>query len=174
MREKARFLRLFATLPGIDARSFDRVSLEDWIGDAAGHGNLARLLRTLCRVSTYIDDPDRLSAGAAIDQLKNVLAGGVWYLDGGWQSIVDGLRASLGHLGVELRPGARATSVGSQGEGVAVELASGEEVHGRTAVLAIDPAGAVELLDIRRSTPSLARWAGEAYTGAGGLPRRRP
>ncbi len=85
MREKARFLRLFATLPRIDARRFDRVALEDWIGTTAGVGNLARLIRTLCRVSTYIDDPARLSAGAAIDQLKNVLAGGVWYLDGGWQ-----------------------------------------------------------------------------------------
>ena len=78
--------------------------------------------------------------------MKNVLAGGVWYLDGGWQSLVNGLRASLRHLGVELRTGARATSVRSH-EGVArVELASGEALRGRTAVVAIDPAGAVDLL----------------------------
>jgi phytoene dehydrogenase-like protein len=158
IREKAMFVRLFATLSGLDARGFDRVSLQGWIRNTVGDGNLARLIRTLCRVSTYIDDPDRLSAGAAIDQLKNVLAGNVWYLDSGWQVLVDGLRDRLSQRGVELRSGSRATSVRDHGDGVTVELASGEELAGRTAVLAIDPAGAVDLLQLPADT-SLARWS---------------
>ena len=52
--------------------------------------------------------PRRLSAGAAIDQLKLVIAGGVWYLDGGWQVLVDGLRDRLWERGVDVRTGCRA------------------------------------------------------------------
>jgi phytoene dehydrogenase-like protein len=158
MQEKVRFLSLFTTLPKLDARGFDRVTLQDWIRGTAGDGNLARLLQTLCRLSTYADDPNRLSAGAAIDQLKYVLDGGVWYLDGGWQTLVDGLRDRLLHDGGELRTSARAKSVRSDSGHVTVELASGEELHGRTAVLAIDPSGAVELLRLPAHA-SLARWA---------------
>src|SRR5262245_12889158 len=67
--EKVRFLRLFAALPRLDSRRFDRMPLSKWIREVAGDGNLARLVRTLGRVSTYGDDPERMSAGAVIDQL---------------------------------------------------------------------------------------------------------
>ena len=51
--------------------------------------NLSLLLAALFRLSTYCDDPEQMSAGAAIDQLKLALAGNVWYLDGGWQTLVE-------------------------------------------------------------------------------------
>ncbi len=155
--EKARFLRLFATLPRLDSRAFDRVPLRDWIRETAGEGNLARLLQTLTRVSTYVDEPERLSAGAAIDQLKNVLDGGVWYLDGGWQVLIDGLRENLMQHGVELHTSSRAISVRRDDDGVTVALASGGELHGRTTVLAIDPEGATTLLDLPDHSP-LVSW----------------
>lgn len=157
--EKARFLRLFATLSRLDSHRFDRVPLREWIRETAGDvdGNLARLLRTLVRVGTYADEPERLSAGAAIDQLKNAVEGGVWYLDGGWRTLVDGLGERLARQGVELRTGRRAISVRRTGDGVAVSLASGDVVHGRTAVLAIDPRGATALLDLPDGS-ELAAW----------------
>src|SRR5262249_12598467 len=141
----------------LDSRAFDRVRLQDWIGETVGDGHLARLIQTLCRVSTYTDDPERLSAGAAIEQLKNALAGNVWYLDGGWQALIDGLREQLMQHGVELRTSSRATSVHPETDGVTVTMASGEERHGRTAVLAIDPDGAKDLLDMPDDS-SLASW----------------
>jgi phytoene dehydrogenase-like protein len=156
-REKAAFLRLFAAIPRLDSRAFDRVSLEEWVGTTAGSGNLARLIRTLCRVGTYVDDASRLSAGAAIDQLKLVIRGGVWYLDGGWQVLVDGLRDRLRERGVDLRTGCRVESVRGGADGVTVELASGEAIRGGTAVLAIDPDGAANLLP-RSERSSLTIW----------------
>ncbi len=161
IREKARFLRLFATLPRLDARRYDRVALQDWIGQTAGDGNLARLTRTLCRVGTYTDDPERLSAGAAIEQLKNALAGGVWYLDGGWHVLIDGLREYLTMHGVELQTGARVVAVRGDAGGVAVTTTSGEERLGRMAVLAIEPEGASEVLDMPDDS-SLAMWTARA------------
>jgi phytoene dehydrogenase-like protein len=157
LREKARSLGLFTALPRLNARDFDRVPLEDWIRQSAGAGNLARLIRTLFRVSTYVDDPRRLSAGAAIDQLKLALSGNVWYLDDGWQVLVDGLRDRLWDQSVDFRTGCRAESVCGDAGGVTVELTSGEVLRGRTAVLAIDPEGAVDLLRRPADAP-LASW----------------
>ncbi len=79
-------------------------------------GNLALLLGALFRLSTYCDDPERMSAGAALQQLKLALAGNVWYLDGGWQTLVDGLRDRAAASGAEFRTRARADAVNSDGE----------------------------------------------------------
>jgi phytoene dehydrogenase-like protein len=156
-REKVRLVRFLAGLPRRDARALDRTPLADWVLREAGAGQLAALLRALFRVSTYADDQDRLSAGAAIDQLRTALAGNVLYLDGGWQSIVDGLRDRTVGDGAEIRAGARATLVEADDAGIAVRLADGGSVRGRVAVLAVDPGSAVRLLDLPQDGP-LARW----------------
>src|SRR5262249_41206966 len=81
LREKLRFVCLLGTLRRRDRRRLDGVPLDDWIREVAGSGNLAAFLRTLFRVSTYVDAGDRMSAGVALDQLKLALGGNVWYLD---------------------------------------------------------------------------------------------
>jgi phytoene dehydrogenase-like protein len=99
-----------------------------------------------------------MSAGAVIDQLKLVFEGGVWYLDDGWQVLVDGLRDRLWEQGVDFRLACRAASVRGDAEGVTVELSTGEELRGRAAVLAIDPAGAASVLG-RSVDTSLRAWS---------------
>ena len=124
-------------------------------------GGLAAFLRTLFRVSTYADDHDRLSAGAAIDQLRLALAGNVWYLDGGWQTIVDGLRDRAMEAGAEIRTGARAESVRSEEGGVSVRLAGGGVLRGRAAVLAVGPDEAVDLLELPEDEPLVSLGVGQ-------------
>ena len=171
---EARFLRLFATLPPAGcppvrprpARRLDR--------ETAGVGNLARLIRTLCRVSTYVDD-----AAAAVRRGgdRPVEArhsqGGVWYLDGGWQALVDGLRDRLRERAsssgrVAGRRRSAATRTGSRWS-----WPPAKSLRGRTAVLAIDPEGAVDLLDRRIDAPP-GELDGGVHPGPGRLPRRRP
>ena len=67
------------------------------------------MLRALFRLSTYCDDLERMSAGAALDQLKLALAGNVWYLDGGWQTLVDGLREQAARAGPSFATGLGST-----------------------------------------------------------------
>jgi phytoene dehydrogenase-like protein len=157
LREKACFIALLATLRRRETRRLDGVSLDDWIREAAGTGNLAAFLRTLFRVSTYVDAGDRMSTGVALDQLKLALEGNVWYLDGGWQTLVDGLRDRAVEHSAEVRTGARVASVGGDAAGVAVGLASGETLRGRAAVLAVGPKAACDLLGLSPEAP-LARW----------------
>ena len=89
--------------------------------------------------------------------MKLALAGNVWYLDGGWQTLVDGLRVKTTELGADIRTGTRAKAVHSGGGGVLVELASGEELRAQAAVLAVDPETALDLLGMPADSP-LARW----------------
>ena len=92
LAEKYRLAKLFRTLPRFDIRGLERLPLSAWINQTVGSGNLAQLLGALFRVSTYVADHDRLSATVGLEQLKSALVGNVWYIDGGWQSLVDGLR----------------------------------------------------------------------------------
>jgi phytoene dehydrogenase-like protein len=156
LREKWRLARFLKTLSKLDTRQFDGISLCDWLDRAIGAGNLALLLGALFRVSTYCDDPERMSAGVALQQLKLALAGNVWYLDGGWQTLADGLRDRATALGADFRTGTRAKAVHSGGDRVSVELTSGEELHARAAVLAVEPEKARDLLDLPADSP-LAR-----------------
>lgn len=57
----------------------------------------------LARVATYMPDPEQRSANVTLRQLKRALIGGVRYLDGGWQSLVDALVARAQALGVTIR-----------------------------------------------------------------------
>ena len=156
-REKWRLMRLLMALPRLDARPYDRLALGDWIERTSGAGRLAGLLETLFRISTYADELRRLSAGSALDQLKMAVAGNVWYLDGGWQTLVDGLRDRAVRCGADLRTGARVGAVQVDCEGVSVRLADGEALRGYAAVLAVGPEEACKLLDLPEDAP-LVRW----------------
>ncbi|MGC3971664.1 MAG: FAD-dependent oxidoreductase [Pirellulales bacterium] len=156
-REKFRLLGFFRELPQLDARPFDEVSLELWLTERFGRGNLTALLRTLLRVSTYADDWRRLSAGAALDQLRIALAANVWYLDGGWQTLVDGLRDDATRRGAEIRCSAPARHVRNCAGRVTVDLADGSYIEARAAVVAVEPTAACTLLDVT-ADETLGRW----------------
>jgi phytoene dehydrogenase-like protein len=159
LREKWRMAGLLAGFQRIDARPFDRVPLSDQVRQLAGTGNLAQLLHGLFRLSTYVNDPERMSAGVAIRQLQMALGGNVLYLDGGWQTLVEGLRARAAEHGAEIRTGARVTAVRSDGGTVTVHLAGGEAIRGKTAVLAVPPSAASELLDLPAEDALARRYA---------------
>ncbi len=158
--EKLRLARLFATIKSIDTRQLDETSAGEWIERIAGRGKLALLLAALFRVSTYVDDAERLSAGMALDQLRTALIGNVLYLDGGWQTIVDALRSVATGHGTIIETQKRVQSVTSAGSNVTVRLASGDELHARAAILAVEPDAACRLLGAAADAP-LARWTGE-------------
>ena len=128
VREKLRLIRFLTTLARLDRHAFDGVPLSEWVRNLVGVGNAAKFLLALFRVSTYADDAERLSAGVAIGQLKLALKGNVWYIDGGWQTLVDGLRRRASDAGAIVQTGTRVTSVCGSEDGVIIGLADGEIV----------------------------------------------
>jgi len=100
LSEKLEWTQLMAGLAEIDSVELDSVTLTDWLYSVTNSTRIRELLLSLVRLGTFANCPDLISAGAALRQL--VLGfGGVLYLDGGWQSIVDSLRAQLPDTVVE-------------------------------------------------------------------------
>jgi phytoene dehydrogenase-like protein len=158
---KLEVARLLGTLPRLDPRPFDAVSVADFLERRVAEPPARRLLRALLRLTSYADDPVRASAGAALAQLKLALGGGVLYLDGGWQTLVDGLAASARAAGARLRPAVRVAAVEQDGAVRGVRLDDGSFAPVDAAVVATSPAAAAEIVAGGDQTP-LARWAAEA------------
>ncbi|MHB8574871.1 MAG: FAD-dependent oxidoreductase, partial [Dehalococcoidia bacterium] len=65
-----------------DPRTLDRVSVRSWLNAAVADADVRQAIEAYIRVSTYAHDPERLSAGATLDQLRIGAQGGVLYVDG--------------------------------------------------------------------------------------------
>jgi phytoene dehydrogenase-like protein len=118
--DKVRLGRLLRTLPKLDTSGLAMESAEGWIHSLGLGLGGAAVLATLMRVATYAGDLSVISADAAVGQLQLALEN-VIYLDGGWQTLVDGLVTASSAAGVRLLPGERALAVNA-GEAGAWEV----------------------------------------------------
>lgn len=86
-RSKAKLAGWFAGIGRHAERAADR-SIDEWLDDEQARPELRKYVLTVLRLSTYSARPERGPARYLLPQLD---AGGVLYLDGGWQTIVDEL-----------------------------------------------------------------------------------
>ncbi len=140
--------RLLASLSGIDASALHGTSVTAWAATAIRHPDVRRLVLALFRLATYANAPDTLSAGVAVSQLQLALARNVEYLDGGWQTLVDGVRARAEAAGAVVRTAAPVTAidVDATGRASGVSLRDGTRLAARGVVLALPADAAAPLL----------------------------
>lgn len=81
-----------------------RITLRDWAEKEIRDPMVRHIFYSLCRTSTYAQDPDYQLADPVLRQVQRVLKSGVLYLDGGWQTIVDQLREKATQRGVDFLP----------------------------------------------------------------------
>ena len=139
---KLEFARLYARLPAIDPADLQRQTLAAWLGATVRDRAARQLFEMIVRVSTFTHDPDRQSAGAAIEQMQLGLKGSVLYLDGGWQTIVDGLRRVAVDAGARIVSGAPAVELERLDARTvdAVRLAAGSSIRASSVILTGSPA----------------------------------
>jgi phytoene dehydrogenase-like protein len=158
LRGKLEVGRLLGALPRLDARALDRVSVREWLEATSRSAAARELLAALFRLSCYVADEGRASAGAALDQLRLAQEKGVLYVDGGWQTLVDGLLAAARAAGVTVASGSPVVRIEHDSRVRAIELASGERRDCDAAVIAASPAVARELLAGGPGEPVLRAW----------------
>ncbi len=189
--DKAAVGRLLGALPGLDPTDLAGLSAEAWIAGLTDRPKVRHLLRGLVRLTTYAADLDLLAADAALAQLQMGTDGGVLYLDGGWQRLIDRLadrlRARDGHILVggpvdSLAPTADGGGDGASGAAWTVTTAAGPNpggpVRAGTVVLAgLSPAAAVRLSGsaelARRCADLVPATAAALDVGLRRLPRPR-
>ncbi|HWM89092.1 MAG TPA: FAD-dependent oxidoreductase [Kofleriaceae bacterium] len=116
-------------------------SVADWIDRIARRAVTRRLLHALVRVTTYASAPDLVAAREAAAQMQLALTSGVMYVDGGWQTIVDQLRARAVESGVAIHTGSRVEAVA----GGRVRI-GGASIEAGAVVIATSPAAARALV----------------------------
>ncbi|MGH7818413.1 MAG: NAD(P)-binding protein, partial [Candidatus Binatia bacterium] len=109
--------RLLGSIARIEAASLSRVTVGSFLETRIRNPDVRALVAALLRVATYANYPERMSAGLAVSQLQMALAKNVIYLDGGWQTIVDALRAAAEGAGARIRTAAAVASLSREGAG---------------------------------------------------------
>jgi len=115
------------------------------------------------RIATYTHAPELMSAGSALRQLQLAFAKGVLYLDGGWQTIVEGLLDAAQQADVEVTTGAKVERVerASGGRVRGVRTADDQCIQATNIIIAASPVVAASLVEGNEQT-QLARWADES------------
>jgi hypothetical protein len=104
-REKVELASLMARLPRLVPSAFAGWTVDAWLADLTDRERVRALLQAIVRLTTYSNAPDCLSAEVAVRQVQLGLGGGVRYLDGGWERLVDGLAGVVIAHGGEIRRG---------------------------------------------------------------------
>ncbi len=172
--------RILGSLNKIDAQAVQRLTVREWLEQAIRQPDVRRLVQALFRVATYTDDPERQSAGAALAQSQMALTSNVLYLDGGWQVLVEGLRAAAQAAGAKIETEKRVVAL-EYGTAVrGLRLADGSTLTASAAIITGSPADAAALVQ-GNGENVLRQWADTAIPvkaacldiGLARLPRSR-
>ena len=158
--ETARFL---ASLPKLTGKALMNVSLREWLEANISHREVQDFLLTAFRIATYTNAPGQMSAGTAIDQLKLAFQSNVLYLDGGWQTLVDGLAEAAERAAVAIETGVKVEAVERDADGgvTGVRTDNGRFLPATNVLIASSPSLAAKLVE-GAALSSLQRWADEA------------
>ncbi|MDR3405658.1 MAG: NAD(P)/FAD-dependent oxidoreductase [Chthoniobacter sp.] len=152
---------LFESLDRLVESDAGHLSVREWLDARIRHADLRVLFEGLVRLSTYCDEPGTQSASAALTQTAMGRRGGVLYLDGGWQTLVDRLREATDTAGVRIETRSLVAEVHCQEGAASVVLANGERYSARSVIFTAGPAAAARLIN-GGEVPSLRRAANEA------------
>lgn len=137
-REKIELARVLTKVSKVVPEASMQWSLEEWIHQNARYENVRKFLRTLFRLASYSNAPDQVSAGICIRQFQ-VSRGGVRYLHGGWQSMVNSLADRARSAGAVLRTGQKVVSISGTHPAMNVQIVDHLMVETQYIVAAIDP-----------------------------------
>jgi phytoene dehydrogenase-like protein len=159
--------QFFDSLAKMDFSQLENVTVREWLDKNIHDKNLAETIKTILRLNTYANDPDIQSVGSALHQLHLASLGGTMYLDGGWQTLVDGLLTVAKNHKARIVMGKKATRVERRTEGSSssewlVTLSDKTQVSARIVVIAVGPKDAYGLLNDNERPEVLSKAAKEA------------
>src|SRR5918995_6794020 len=105
------FDKFFDLVGKTDFTELENVSVQEWIDRNIQDADAIAMMNAIIRLTTYANDPDIQSAGSALHQIHLYKLEGVMYLDGGWQTLVDGLLTAATNAKAKIVMGKKATKV---------------------------------------------------------------
>ena len=145
VKDKAELALLMTRLPHMDPSELDGTSVTDWLARSVARPNVRELVLSFVRLTSFVNAPETFAAATAIRQLQKA-AKGVLYVDGGWQTLYNGLRDQAARSGAVLVTDASAVRIHPAIE-PGVEVDDGRFFGARSVVLATGPRDATRLLE---------------------------
>lgn len=146
-RARLELLRFFGGALLLKPSSVAGVTLKEWLESRFKEPVSRAFVNMLARTLTYTNAPEYQSAGEFISQLHIYAKGNALYMDGGWQTLVDGMRAAALKMGVQIAIGEGVEALHFEGRLHQVRLRDGEVVEAGAVVVATDPATASKLIE---------------------------
>ena len=147
-KDKLALLRLFVALGTAKPHALARTSVQEWLDGKVRRPQLRRLMAAVARTFVYSTALDLVSAELFVDKFQRAFRHPVHYVDGGWQTLVDGLRAAAEEAGASVLSDARVEGVVHQdGRVLGVRLRDGNLLGASAVVLATGPQDALGLVD---------------------------
>src|ERR1041385_6966005 len=139
--------QFFISPTKMDFSQLESVTEQEWLDNNIHDINDAEIIKTIIRLNTYANDPEIQSIGPVLHQIYVASqAGGVMYLDGGWQTLVDGLLTVAKNAKAKIVMGKKAINVKrTDSSGWQVLLDNKTEVSAKTVVIAAGPNDACSL-----------------------------
>jgi phytoene dehydrogenase-like protein len=145
--DKLEALRLFIHLPSVDAAQLRHQSVADWISANSRSARMRVLLTATARVSLYSAALDLASADLFISRLQQSMKYPIHYIEGGWQTLVDGLHDAARNAGVDIRTSAGVSQLQFRDTHTSgVQLHDGTEIDAGEVVLALPLSDAQRLI----------------------------
>ena len=137
--------QFFISPTKIDFSQLESVTEQEWLDKNIHDINDAEIIKTIFRLNTYANDPDIQSIGPVLHQIYVGSQAGVMYLDGGWQTLVDGLLTVAKNANARIVMGKKAIRVKrTDSSGWQVLLSDKTEVSAKIVVIAAGPNGCLQ------------------------------
>jgi phytoene dehydrogenase-like protein len=145
--DKLALVSLFVVLGAAKPRALAKMSVQEWLDRKVRRPQLRRLMTAVARTFVYSTALDLVSAELFVEKFQRSLRHPVHYVDGGWLTLVDGLRAAAERAGARIVGDTHVEGV-ELGDGYArgVRLRDGSLVRA-SAVVAAGPRDAAKLVD---------------------------
>jgi phytoene dehydrogenase-like protein len=155
--------QFFISPTKIDFSQLESVTEQEWLDKNIHDINDAEIIKTIFRLNTYANDPEIQSIGPVLHQIYVGSQAGVMYLDGGWQTLVDGLVTVAKNSNARIVMGKKAIRVKrTDSSGWQVLLSDKTQVSAKIVVIAAGPMDAYSLFDDKERPEILSRAAKEA------------
>ena len=139
------FDKFFDLVNKADFTALENVSVKEWIDRNIHDADGIAMMKAIIRLTTYANDPDIQSVGSALRQIHLYTLGGVMYLDGGWQTVVDGLVKTATDAKAKIVRGKKATNVERSNTDWQVTLSDHTQISAKTVIIAAGPRDAYTL-----------------------------
>ncbi|HET8840700.1 MAG TPA: NAD(P)/FAD-dependent oxidoreductase [Ktedonobacteraceae bacterium] len=148
LADKLELLGLFAKLPALKSEELRKISVQAWIEHSLRRPRVRELMKSTAYTFVYSSALDRVSADVFVKKTQISLKNPVLYLDGGWQTLVNGLRKAAEQAGALITNGAHVEAVlHENGRAKGVRLNNGETLDASAVIIATSPHEATKLVD---------------------------